>query len=76
VPAYKLAKFLSEKLNNILQLCNTFPVSEFTQQAHDLSNLKINSTNGLIRRGTRDLYVNLPVTKILHVTATLTLQQS
>jgi hypothetical protein len=69
-PAHKLAKFVSTKLSDILQLWNTFITSDFAQLALTLNNLKINITNRLITHATKDIYLNPPVTKTLHINKT------
>jgi hypothetical protein len=53
-----------------LQLWNTFITSDFAQLTLNLNNLKINTTNRLITHATKDIYLNLPVTKTLHVNKT------
>jgi hypothetical protein len=69
-PAHKLAKFLSTKLGDILQMWNTFITSDFAQLALTLNILKINTTNRLITHATKDIYLTLPVTKTLHINKT------
>jgi hypothetical protein len=67
-PSYKLSKFLSEKLQQLIQLPNIYTATNSTQVALDVSNLTIKDNHRLITPDIKNLFVNWPIDRITHTT--------
>jgi hypothetical protein len=70
-PTYKLAKFLKRCLSETLQLPNRFTSHNSTQLANDLHKFKLKEIYRMVTFDIKDLYVNLPIQEILHITESL-----
>jgi hypothetical protein len=66
-PAYKLPKYLTNTLNQYIDLKNQYVNSNATSLAMDLTKLQINENHSLITFDMKDLYVNIPVTETLSI---------
>jgi hypothetical protein len=67
-PAYKLAKFLTNKLTQLLQLPYTFALKNTSGVDHDLSNLYFSNQHRMTIFDIKDLYVKLPIHDIILAT--------
>jgi hypothetical protein len=67
-PTYKIAKFLSKRLNNYLNLNNSYVVKDSITLANNLTKLKINDNHKMITLDIKDLYVNIPIKETLDIT--------
>ena len=67
-PAYKLAKWLSRKLIEVINLPNTYNVYNSKQIAQNLIELNINTEHKIKTYDIKDLYVNLPTKEITKIT--------
>ena len=67
-PAYKLAKHMNKKLQQLLNLPNTYNTKNTQEIAEDLRSIRIKETNRVITLDINDLYVNLPINGILNAT--------
>ena len=66
-PSYKLAKHLTKILNHYFTLNNHYNVTNSTNLAHDLSQLKIHENHKMITFDVKDLYVNIPINETLNI---------
>jgi hypothetical protein len=55
-PSYKLSKYLSKKLQQLIQLPNTYTATNSIQVALDVSKLTMNDTHRLITLDIMDLF--------------------
>jgi hypothetical protein len=69
-PAYKISKFLVNKLNDHLNLKYNYNVEDTTTLANDLTTLKIDENHRLITFDIKDLYVNIPIKETLTIKKT------
>jgi hypothetical protein len=67
-PSYKTAKFLNKKLQQLVNLPNTYATKNSHEVALDLHNIRTNENHKLITLDIKDLYVNLPVQGIIQTT--------
>jgi len=67
-PAHKIAKYLNKKLKNLICLPYTYTTKNSYKIAQELNNIQINEHNKIINLDIKDLYVNLPIQNILHIT--------
>jgi len=65
---YKLAKHLSRKLSELIQLPNSYTVLNSSQVAYDIMINNINDYHRFVTSDIKDLYVNLPITEITRTT--------
>ena len=65
-PSYKIARFINKRLKIILNLRHIYNVENSQQVAQEL--LKLQTTNKMkfITLDIKDLYVNLPLSGIMH----------
>jgi len=68
VPSYKIYKYLNKRLNNLTNLPYTYTTKNSYEIGQELNNIQINKHNRMITLDIKDLYVNLPVQNILHIT--------
>jgi hypothetical protein len=66
-PAYKLAKHLTQTLNQYIELQNQYVFTNSTNLAIDLTTFEIHENHSLITFDIKALYVNIPVTEILSI---------
>jgi hypothetical protein len=66
-PSYKLTKHLTKILNQYITLNNHYKVTNSTNLAHDLTNLKIHENHTMITFDIKDLYVNIPIHETLNI---------
>jgi len=66
-PSYKITKYLNKRLNNLINLPNTYTVKNSYEIVQELNNIQVNKHNRMITLDIKDLYVNLPVKNILQV---------
>ena len=59
-PAYKLAKYLNNKIKNYIDLPNTYVINNSKDLARELEQLHIGDHHRMITMDIKDLYVNLP----------------
>ena len=70
-PTYKLVKFPSKKLTELIRLPNTLTAYNSTKIAQDLTNININTNYKIITTSDiKDLYVNLPTKGMIQLTKT------
>jgi hypothetical protein len=74
-PAYKLAKFLNKKLLDLIQLPNTYNVSNSVELAQQLTQIRGKKQYRMIAMDIKDLYVNIPIHEVIHITK-ITLQHT
>jgi hypothetical protein len=67
-PPYRTAKFLNKKLQNLINLPNTYTTKNSQEVAQELRSTHINENHRIITRDIKDLYVNLHIQNILHIT--------
>jgi hypothetical protein len=67
-PTYKIAKYFNQKLNNLLNLPNTYITCNTKDIADDLTTIQINENAKIVTLDIKDLYVNLPIQGILNTT--------
>jgi hypothetical protein len=67
-PTYKLAKYLNNKLQTLIQLPNTYTIKNSHELARELHSTHINENDKLITLDIKDLYVHLPIKNILRIT--------
>jgi hypothetical protein len=67
-PTYKLAKYMTEKITELIQLQYTFVASNSTKVANDISQIKIKSNYKLVIFDIKNLYVNIPIRDMLLIT--------
>jgi hypothetical protein len=67
-PAYKVAKFLSQKLGELMQLPCTYNVINSTQLAYDLVRLNIENQHKCLTLDIKDLCVNIPIKEATDIT--------
>jgi hypothetical protein len=58
-PAYKLAKFLTNKLTHLFQLPYTYAIRNTSEVAHDLSSLPVSNNHRIATFDIKDVYVKL-----------------
>jgi len=75
-PAYKIAKLLVNKLNNLINLRNHYIVKDSTALANDLTKLKIDENHRMITLDIKDLYVNIPIQETLWIAKNLLLENN
>jgi hypothetical protein len=66
--SYRIAKFLNRKLQNLIQLPNTYITKNSLEVAQELHNIKINKNNRIFKLDIKDLYANLPIKNIIRIT--------
>ena len=66
--SYKIAKYLNKRLRNLINLPYTYTTKNSYEIAHELNNIQISKHNRMTTLDIKDLYVNLPVQIILHIT--------
>jgi hypothetical protein len=62
-PAYKVSKFLVNKLKDHLNLKYHYNVKDSTTLANDLAKLRIDENHRMITQDIKDLYVTVPIKK-------------
>lgn len=67
-PSYKIAIYLNKKLNNLMCVPFAYTTKNSYEIAQELNRIQINEHNKMITLDIKDLYVNLPIQNILHVT--------
>jgi len=67
-PSYKIAKYLSKSLNDLVNLPYMYTTNNSYEIAQELNYTQISKHNGMITLDIKDLYVNLAVQNILHIT--------
>jgi hypothetical protein len=67
-PTYKIAKHMSKLLKNCLILNNEHIIQNSDDLAQNVSNPKINPNCHIITYNIMDLYVNIPIQEVLHIT--------
>jgi hypothetical protein len=67
-PLYKAAKLLNRKLQQLINLPNTYTAKNSHEVALDLHNTRTNQNHKLITLDIKDLYVNLTVQDIIQTT--------
>jgi len=67
-PAYKLAKHMNTKLQQLLNLPNTYNIKHIQDIAEDLRNIRIKETDRIVTLDISDLYINLPINGVLNAT--------
>jgi len=67
-PSYKITKYLNRRLNDLINLPYTYATKNSCEIAYELNNIQISEHNRMITLDIKDLYVNLPVQNILHIT--------
>jgi hypothetical protein len=67
-PAYKNAKYLNKKLNNLIDLPYTYTTRNAHEVAEELKTIHIGEHMKIITLDIKDLYVNLPIQGILQTT--------
>jgi len=73
-PSYKIARFINKRLKTLLNLQHIYNVENSQQVAQELLKLQTNNKMKFFTLDIKDLYVNLPVSGIMH-TAQFWLQQ-
>ncbi|GFG33347.1 hypothetical protein Cfor_09986 [Coptotermes formosanus] len=68
-PRYKLAKFLTKKLQHVLELTNEYTAPNSSHAAKVLTKLVINQTHRMATFDIKDLYGNILITEIIQITA-------
>ena len=63
-PAYILARYLTQILDQYISLNNYFNVTNSTNLANDLKKLEIHENHRMISFDVKDLYVNIPKNNI------------
>jgi len=76
VPAYKVAKLLVNKLNNLLKLRKHYIVKDSRALANDLTKFKIDENHRMIILDFKDLYVNIPIQETITIVKTLLLENN
>ena len=76
MPAYKVAKLLVNKLNNLLKLRKHYIVKDSTALANDLTKFKIDENHRMIILDFKDLYVNIPIQETIRIVKTLLLENN
>ena len=66
--AYKIAKFLVNKLHGLLNLKYQYNVQDSISLASNLTKQKIDENHSMITFDITDLYVNIPITETLAIT--------
>ena len=59
---------MNKKLQQLLNLPNTYNIKNTQEIAEDLRNIRIKETDRIITLDIKDLYVNLPINGILNAT--------
>jgi hypothetical protein len=67
-PSYRTAKFLNKKLQSLINLPKTYTTKNSHEVAQELHNIQINENHRIITLDIKDLYLNLPIQNILHIT--------
>jgi hypothetical protein len=67
-PTYKVARFMAKSLKDYLNLTNTYNTVNSHSLAQGISKLTINEHRKLVTYDIKDLYVNIPIDKTLHIT--------
>jgi hypothetical protein len=67
-PSYKIAKYLTKKLQTLINLPNTYITKNSKEVAQELSNIQIKDHHRIISLDIKDLYVNLPIKNVLWIT--------
>jgi hypothetical protein len=67
-PSYKIAKYLNKRLYDLINLPYTYATKNSCEIAQELNNTEISKQSRMITLDIKDLYVNLPVQNILHIT--------
>jgi hypothetical protein len=67
-PSYKIAKFLNKSLYNLICLPYMYTTKNSHETAQELNNMQISKHNKMITPDIKDLYVNLSIQNILHIT--------
>jgi hypothetical protein len=75
-PAYKVSKFMANKLNNYLNLKCHYNVKDSITLASDLTKLKRGKNYKMINFDIKDLYVNIPIKETLSITKALLLEHN
>ena len=65
---YKIAKYFNKSLNNLVCLPYTYTTKSSREIAQELNIIQINKHNKMITLDIKNLYVNLPIENILHIT--------
>jgi len=66
-PTHKIAKFMKEKLHEIIQPKHTYTLNNSALIAHFLNNLKCNKNTRLMTADIKDLYVNIPIKETINI---------
>jgi len=75
-PAYKVTKYLINKLNAYLNLDHQFTIKNSINVAEDLTKLKVNGNYRMLTYDIKDLYANIPTKEILRITKLLLLKHN
>jgi hypothetical protein len=67
-PAYKIAKYLNKRLNDLVNLQYMYTTKNAYEIAQELNYIQISKHNRVISLDIKELYVNLAVQNILHIT--------
>ena len=66
-PSYNITKHLSKKLNNYLQLDNTYNTQNSTTLAHNIVKVKLNKHHRMLALDIKDLYTNIPIDETIQI---------
>ena len=75
-PAYKISKYLVNKLNEYLNLEHQFTMKNSINLAEDLMKLKVNGKYRMLTYDIKDLYVNIPTKHTISRIYMLVFQQN
>ena len=67
-PAYRTAKYINKKLQQLIHLPNEYNTSNSQEIATELTTLQINDKMKVITLDITDMYVNLPIDGIIQTT--------
>jgi hypothetical protein len=66
-PSYKLAKFITSKLKEIIQLPNIYNIQNSTNLIENLNKLEINENIKLCSFDISNMYTNIPLTETINI---------
>ena len=67
-PSYKIAKYLNNEINSLINLPYTFTTKNLLEIAEELKTLQINEHMKIITLDIKDLHVSLPIQGTLRTT--------
>jgi len=73
-PAYKVSKYLVNKLNTYLNLDHQFAMKNSINLAENLTILNVNGNYRMLTYDIKDPYINIPTKEILRITKLLLLK--